>query len=546
METITSRRNPLAARFRRAARRDAGADATVLLEGPRLVEDALAAGLRLEVAAVSTSPAPRVSALARRLDPVARVVRVPSAVMEALSPAATPSGLVALAALRPALVEDVMRASPPLVVGLSGVQDPGNTGAVIRAVEAGGASGVVTVGGADPLGWKALRGAMGSAFRVPVARAEDPAAVRRLASAHGLRVVAAAPRGGDPADRGRPERPLPGLARSRGRGPRPRRGRDRRRDGDDTDAPARRVAQHRGGSGDHRLRGRPTAERRGRARCAVGGARTRIGMTSGTLFDEPPDEPGTAADTPLAERMRPRRFDELVGQDELVGRGRPLRQAIERDTLRSIILWGPPGSGKTTLARLIADVTTSRFVAFSAVLSGIKEIRGVLTGAEAARARGRRRTILFVDEIHRFNKAQQDAFLPRVEAGDIVLVGATTENPSFEVNAALLSRSQVYVLKPLPREAVATLLTRALADTERGLGGDGLRADPDALAAIARHANGDARVALNLLELGSAAALAARPRAGRPTKPGSLSSSRPTPCSGARCSTTRAARSTST
>ena len=186
-----------------------------------------------------------------------------------------------------------------------------------------------------------------------------------------------------------------------------------------------------------------------------------------------------------------------------------MRQAIERDTLRSIILWGPPGSGKTTLARLIADVTTSRFVAFSAVLSGIKEIRGGPGGSRGGPGPGDAggRSCSSTRSTAS-TRPSRDAFLPRVEAGDIVLVGATTENPSFEVNAALLSRSQVYVLKPLPREAVAALLARALADAERGLGGDGLRADPDALAAIARHANGDARVALNLLELGAAAALA--------------------------------------
>ncbi|MCE5306016.1 MAG: replication-associated recombination protein A [Acidobacteriales bacterium] len=202
--------------------------------------------------------------------------------------------------------------------------------------------------------------------------------------------------------------------------------------------------------------------------------------------------------------MRPETLDEFVGQEHILGPGKPLRVLIDRDQLTSLILWGPPGVGKTTLARIVAHMTRCDFVPFSAVLSGIKEIKEVMVGAERNRRLGRR-TLLFVDEIHRFNKAQQDAFLPYVERGDITLIGATTENPSFEVISALLSRAKVYSLRALTPPEIVILLRRALNDVERGLGALGLQADDDLLEQIAIYANGDARAAYNILDLAAAA-----------------------------------------
>jgi len=216
------------------------------------------------------------------------------------------------------------------------------------------------------------------------------------------------------------------------------------------------------------------------------------------LFGTEEGKPDPSA--PLAERMRPADFAEFLGQEEIIAPDRPLRRAIEADALSSVILWGPPGSGKTTLARLIARRTKAAFVFFSAVTGGIPELRRLIKEAEERRARHRQRTILFVDEIHRFNKAQQDAFLPHVEKGTVILLGATTENPSFEVIAPLLSRSMVVVLKPLSDEAMGQILDRALADPLRGLGGLKAELSPEARRRLIGFGNGDARSALTALE----------------------------------------------
>ncbi len=492
-ETVRSADNPRlkAVRALRAGRERGH----LLLEGRRVVAEALAAGVApdwLLLAEDALAADAALAALAARAAAAGvEVLACEPALLRAVGDLDSPSDALAWARRPAADAAELLAASGPggWLLAAAGVQDPGNVGALVRVAAGLGAAGfIAATGGASPWHPRAVRGASGTCLRLPVADNADLSMLARAARARGGAVWAAATGAHGRRRLARERRATRSAPAGRGRAGRA--GRSRRP-----------LRPRRRGAARARRRILERGDCRRRAR--LGTVRARGASVSESLFGDAPaadPRPSARADAPLAERMRPRTLADIAGQQHLVGPGGALRRAFEGGDLASMILWGPPGTGKTTLAQLLAARADLDFVPFSAVLSGIKEVREAMERARRLRAASGRRTLLFVDEIHRFNKAQQDAFLPFVERGDVVLIGATTENPSFEVVGPLISRVAVHVLQPLAEEELTSLMERALADRERGLGARELTVSAPQLRALARFASGDARRALGALE----------------------------------------------
>ncbi len=500
---ITSRTNARVKELRQAfSGRSANPGELVGVEGSTLLDEAIRSKVRVDTLFVREgAQAACFRGLAGAQAQPRQTLVLSREVYDSVVDTATPQPIAATVEIpRPIKSQPGSRTGTYLL--LEDVQDPGNVGTLIRSAEAFGVAEIfVTPGCANQWSPKVIRASAGSVFRKPIQRMSLNEALEVLRR-EGVRIAGAVAHSEQavPSPAAKLWQPIAVLIGNEGGGLSQQ---ALAMVDEQVNIPCQTESLNAAIAGSLLMY---EAQRQNAFRSAGTDNEGRGAMS---LFDTAPlggEQRRSARSAPLADRMRPRSLDEFFGQEHLLGPGKPLRLQIERDDAASLIFWGPPGVGKTTLAKIIARTTQASFIEFSAVLSGIKEIKQVMVEAEKAASFGSR-TILFIDEIHRFNKAQQDAFLPYVERGSIRLIGATTENPSFEINAALLSRCRVYTLRGLEMKDVIALLERAMSDEERGLGALGLSAEPEALEAIASYASGDARSSLNALEVAAQLAL---------------------------------------